>query len=130
LWVYLATRWADSGTYASSAYNIYLNYDDNGSKYGDICVKADTSDVEKMPVYASIHKDNQNKLNIILINRTLDKEGNAKIKIQRDYTYTSCTIYGFDYRSPDIKKIGTINNIENNYFELKVPQLTVYHLVF
>lgn len=128
--VYLATRWADSGTYAGSAYNIYLNYDGNGSKYGDICVKADTSDVEKMPVYASIHKDNQNKLHIILINRTLDKEGIAKIKIQGDYTYTSCTIYGFDYRSPDIKKIGTINNIENNYFELKVPQLTVYHLVF
>uniref|UniRef100_A0A7C3RJ23 Beta-mannanase n=1 Tax=Dictyoglomus thermophilum TaxID=14 RepID=A0A7C3RJ23_DICTH len=128
--VYLATRWAESGSYAASAYNIYLNYDGKGSKYGDICVKADSSDVEKMPVYASIHKDDQNKLHIILINRTWDEEGIAKIKIRGDYTYTSCTIYGFDYRSPEIKKIDTISNIENNYFELKVPQLTVYHLVF
>ena len=65
-----------------------------------------------------------------MINRTWDEEGIAKIKIHGDYTYTSCTIYGFDYRSPEIKKIDTISNIENNYFELKVPQLTVYHLVF
>ncbi|MCS7202647.1 MAG: glycoside hydrolase family 44 protein [Dictyoglomus sp.] len=128
--IYLATRWGDSGSYISSAYNIYLNYDGKGSKYGDICVKAETSDVENMPVYASIHKDNENKLHIIIINRNWDKEGIAKVNIESSYTYSSCVIWGFDYNSPNIRKMGEIKNIENNRFELKVPPLTVYHLVF
>lgn len=128
--VYLATRWGESGKYITSAYNIYLNYDGKGSKYGDICVQADTDDVENMPVYASVHKDNKNKLHIILINRSLDKEGLAKIKIKGSYNYSSCVIYGFDYISSEIRKFGEINNIQNNYFELEVPPQTVYHLVF
>lgn len=128
--VYLATRWGDTGSYITSAYNIYLNYDGKGSKYGDICVKAETSDVENMPVYASIHSDNEGKLHIIIINRSWDKEGIAKINIGGGRTYTSCTIYGFDYQSPEIRKMGEVNNIQNNYFELKIPPQTVYHIVF
>ncbi len=128
--VFLATRWGDSGSYITSAYNIYLNYDGKGSKYGDICVKAETSDVENMPVYASIHSDNEGKLHIIIINRSWDKEGIAKINIGGGRTYTSCTIYGFDYQSPEIRKMGEVNNIQNNYFELKIPPQTVYHIVF
>ncbi|MEN3012298.1 MAG: glycoside hydrolase family 44 protein [Dictyoglomus thermophilum] len=128
--VFLATRWGDSGSYITSAYNIYLNYDGKGSKYGDICVKAETSDIENMPVYASIHSDNEGKLHIMIINRNWDKEGIAKINIGGNRTYTSCTIYGFDYQSPEIRKMGEVNNIQNNYFELKVPPQTVYHIVF
>ncbi len=106
--VYLATRWGDSGSYITSAYNIYLNYDGKGSRYGDISVKAESTDVENMPVYASIHKDNENKLHIILINRSWDKEGIARININSSYTYASCKIYGFDYTSPQIGHSLTI----------------------
>lgn len=123
--VYLATRWGDSGSYITSAYNIYLNYN-----YGNISVKAETTDVENMPVYSSIHSDNNNKLHVILINRSWDKEGIAKVKINSSYNYTSCQIYGFDYTSPEIRRLGGVNKIVNNSFELKIPPLTVYHLVF
>ncbi|MGB4644400.1 MAG: glycoside hydrolase family 44 protein, partial [Dictyoglomaceae bacterium] len=126
--VYLATRWGDSGSYAASAYNIYLDYDGNGSKYGDTAVSAETSNVENMPVYASIQGSDDSKLHLIIINRSWDKEGIAQINIQSDSTYSSGTIYAFDYKSPTIREKGKID-IQNNTFELKVPPLSVYHLV-
>lgn len=53
--MYFAARWSDSGGYVAAVYNIYLNYDGNCSKYGNTNVSANTSDVEDMPVYASIN---------------------------------------------------------------------------
>jgi len=128
--VYLATRWGDSGTYAKSAYNIYLNYDGKGSKYGDTCVKAETTDVENLPVYSAIHGESDNKLHIIIINRNLDKVGKVSIVINNaSKNYSTSVIYGFDYSSPEIRKMGEVNNIQNNSFQINIPPLTVYHLV-
>ncbi|WP_232841896.1 glycoside hydrolase family 44 protein [Caldicellulosiruptor acetigenus] len=127
--VYFAARWGESGSYAAAAYNIYLNYDGKGSKYGDTNVFAKTSDVENMPVYASIKGDSDSELHIILINRNYDKSLTAKINIKSSKTYGSGEIYGFDKNSPSIRFIKKIDNIANNVITIDVPELTVYHVV-
>ncbi|WAM33659.1 glycoside hydrolase family 9 protein [Caldicellulosiruptor morganii] len=127
--VYMAARWGDSGSYAQAAYNIYLNYDGKGSRYGSTCVSAETTDVENMPVYASIEGEDDSTVHIILINRNYDRKLKAEIKMNNTRVYTGGEIYGFDSTSSQIRKIGVLSNIQNNTITIEVPNLTVYHIV-
>lgn len=127
--IYFATRWGDSGDYIAAAYNIYLNYDGKGSKYGNTNVKAVSSDSANMPVYASINGSNDSNLHLILINRNYDKKLTANINIKNTKKYLKAEIYGFDSKSADIKKVNAKINIKNNICTLDVPPLTVYHLI-
>lgn len=53
----------------------------------------------------------------------------AKISITSSKNYTKAEIYGFDSNSPTVRKMGSVDNIENNVLTLEVPNLTVFHIV-
>jgi hypothetical protein len=78
--VYAANIWG-GGPYTASGFNLYTNYDGKGSKYGDTSVKCDTSDVANSSVYASIVENNDNKLHIIVMNKSYDSAANFSFTI-------------------------------------------------
>jgi len=127
--VFLATRWGDSGSYVAAAYNIYLNYNGVGGKFGDTSVKAETSNVEDVPVYASIEGDNDNKLHIIVINRNYDNDINVTFQITAQTNYQSAEVWGFDSNSAQITQRTPVDNISNNTFTYTIPKFSVYHFV-
>uniref|UniRef100_UPI003899578F glycoside hydrolase family 44 protein n=1 Tax=Paenibacillus kobensis TaxID=59841 RepID=UPI003899578F len=115
--------------YVNSAFKLYRNYDGNGSKFGDIHVKADTSDVANSSIYASVKDNTNGELHLIVLNKSFDSPMNAAIQIAGDKSYTSGTVYGFDGTSTSITQVGAISSISGNQFTYTVPPLTAYHIV-
>ncbi|MBD3919819.1 fibronectin type III domain-containing protein [Paenibacillus sp. PR3] len=131
LGVYFASFWQlePNAEYVNSAFKLYRNYDGNGSKFGDIHVKANTSDVENSSVYASVKDATNNELHLVVLNKNFDNAQNATIQIAGSQAYTSAAIYGFDGTGTALKQIGTVSNISGNQFTYSIPPLTAYHIV-
>lgn len=56
--------------YVFGAFDMFLNYDGRGSRFGDMGVASTTSDAVRSSVYASL--DTTNRLVIVAINKTMD----------------------------------------------------------
>jgi mannan endo-1,4-beta-mannosidase len=126
--VYFASIWG-GGSYSASGFNIYTNYDGNGSKYGDTKVKAETSDVENSSVYASIEGNDDSKLHIIMINKNYDSPMTVNLNLNSSKNYTSGKVWAFDKGSANIYEKTPIENISGNEFSYTIPALTVCHIV-
>lgn len=126
--VYFASRWGDPGTYTDAAYQLYLNYDGKGSRFGDVSVKASTSDVVNVPSYAAIDQSNPSLLHIILINRNLTTVQTAAVTIGGTSNYGSGQAWGFDSTSPSLTDRGAIA-VTGNAFSLSLPALSAMHVV-
>jgi hypothetical protein len=70
--VFAANWWPDgtSGSFVNSAFNMYLNYDGRGSKFGNTSIQATNSSIATTAVYASQDAGNPNRMVIVLVNRT------------------------------------------------------------
>jgi hypothetical protein len=68
-----AANWWDDGssaTYVNSAFNMYLNYDGHGHKFGNTSIAASTNNIASTAVYASEDAGNSNRMVLTMINRT------------------------------------------------------------
>lgn len=126
--VYYATVWG-GGSYTAAGFNIYTNYDGNGSTYGDTKVKAETSDNENTSVYASVDSKDSSKLHVMMINKNYDQPMDINFNIASDKDYKSAKVYAFDRGSSNIYEKAPITNISNNNVTYTVPALTVCHIV-
>lgn len=126
-----ANLWGFTGdtSYTQAGFNIYRNYDGNNSKYGDINVSCNTSDIENSSVYASLDSKDSSKLHIMLINKNYDSSMKFNFNINSETNYKSGEVYSFNENSPKVTKVGDIDNIENNNLVYEVPKLTVMHIV-
>ncbi|NLW89435.1 MAG: endoglucanase A [Clostridiaceae bacterium] len=71
--VYAAALWPPldmKDSYTEAAFDMYLDYDGNGSSFGDISIYAQSSDWESTSVYASVFSDDPDKMVLIAINKT------------------------------------------------------------
>ncbi|MBB6692128.1 hypothetical protein H7B90_12020 [Cohnella xylanilytica] len=129
--LYFASFWKleSDSDYVNSAFKLYRNYDGNGSKFGDIHVKADTSDIANSSVYASVNDATNSELHLIVLNKSFDSSLNANIQIAGDKTYTSGVVYGFDSTGTALSQKGVISSISGNQFAYSIPPLTAYHIV-
>ncbi len=70
--VFAASAWpleAASGSYLVAAYDLYRNYDGQGSMVGDTTVRATTSDAKNTSVYAFTHTDDAKAVEVVAINK-------------------------------------------------------------
>ncbi|MBR5433328.1 MAG: carbohydrate-binding protein [Bacteroidales bacterium] len=123
--VYLACKWDVFKTYSISAYNLYLNYDGNGSKFGNTSVYAMQSDTVSLSSFASLD-DNKN-LHIIIVNKTNTVQ-KTKINIANGI-YEKGVVYGFGQATSDIIQLETISGIENSSFDYDVPTYSAVHII-
>ena len=68
-----AANWWDDGSsavYVNSAFNMYLNYDGRGHKFGNTSIAASTNNIASTAVYASEDAGNPNRMVLTMINRT------------------------------------------------------------
>lgn len=123
--VYLACKWDTFKKYSIAAYNLYLNYDGNGSQYGKTSVYAMQSDTVSLSSFASI--DENKNLHIVVVNKT-HLEQNTTFNIENGL-YSDGVVYGFGQTSSDISQLGTIGNIENSSFSYTVPAYSAIHII-
>jgi hypothetical protein len=126
--VYFATRWGSPGTFTDAAYRLFLDYDGQGSHFGDVGVEAATSDVVNVPAYAAIERAHPNILHVVLINRNLTGTESAAVSITGASTYQSGHAYGFDSSSSALSDRGAVA-LTSNGFSLDLPALTAVHVV-
>ncbi|HEY2882338.1 MAG TPA: glycoside hydrolase family 44 protein [Pirellulales bacterium] len=69
--VFAANWWPDgsTATFTNSAFNMYLNYDTRGGKFGNTSIAAGTDSISTSAVYASEDAGNANRMVLVLINR-------------------------------------------------------------
>ncbi len=93
--VFAAMAWplqSAMGNYLEAAYDLYRNYDGQGSVVGDTTVLATTTDAKSTSVYAYVHSDDARKVELIAVN----KQGSAQavtIRIASSPSFTTATLY-------------------------------------
>ena len=131
--VYLATLWllhdSPAPVYAAAAFNLYINYDGAGGKFGDTTVATTNSDLVNASAYASIAGENDAKLHLVVLNKNYDQPSTITVQIAGATHYTRARIFAFGSASATITERSAINGIAGNQFALTLPALTAAHVV-
>ncbi len=123
--VYLACKWDTFKKYSIAAYNLYLNYDGNNSKFGTTSVYAMQNDTAALSSFASL--DDEGNLHIISVNKTGLKQ-NTVFNIANGI-YTDGVVYGFGQNSANISQYDVIDKIENSSFSYVLPAYSATHII-
>jgi hypothetical protein len=129
--VYMGNIWVDQwGAYTLGAFRLYRNYDGKGGSYGDVNVRANSSDIENMTVYASVDTKDPSAMHIILLNKDFSNTETARVTIKSKIKYTSASVWGFDRASEGkITERAEPAGIKGNVFTYEMAPLSAYHIV-
>ncbi len=126
--VYLGCLWVLNGTpapvYVSAAFNLYLNYDGNGGKFGATSVTETDSDTVNSSAYASI--DAVNNLHLVVLNKSYTTPADFTFQIAGSANYASAQVYAFDANGSAIT-LRAPAAIANNQFTYTLPPTTAAH---
>ncbi len=129
--VYLGCFWllhgSPSPTYAAAAFNLYLNYDGQGSKFGSTSVQATDSDTVNTSAYASL--DQSGALHVVVLNKSYTQPADVAFQIAGPTPYMGASVYAFNASSPALKALPSAT-LANNQLTYTVPALTAAHFVF
>lgn len=137
--VYAANYWQTSSEidYVASAYRIYRNYDGKLSTFGDVSLKASSSDASMTSVYAATtsvadqaEADREvRKVHVIALNKASEPLADSFFTVVTDRSITDVEVWAFDGDSPDIKMLEPPLELRGNAFEYTLPALSVCHFV-
>lgn len=127
--VYLATYWGGLIGYIKSGFDLFCNYDGNGGRYGTTAVSAQTNNRQVSAVYASINGANDVNMHTMAINRSVTDTVVATIVISGARQYRSASVYAVDRTSYQVRRLPDVRDVVNNTFNVKMPPMSVYHLV-
>jgi hypothetical protein len=100
--VFAACWWDENkgDQFINAAFDLFLNYDGKGSRFGDTSIHARTDDVAATSVYASVDSRDPSSITLVLINKT-GREVQAKLNISHKVKLTTCD--AFELREPNTK---------------------------
>ncbi len=129
--IFAASYWHtgdSSDAYIHAAFNMYLNMDGKGSDFGDISISADTSDIGKTSVYASLDSQDPGKMVIMAINKS-DEWIEAQILISPNgNTYKTAAVYQLTSASDQILRLDDLK-IDGDQFTVPMDPLSVTCIV-
>jgi hypothetical protein len=126
--VYMATIWSTPGKFSRSGFQIYLNYDGQGGKYGDLAVPAIASDNAALSAYAALDSKDSTSLHLIAINK---KPSAQEVRFALNgFKYTGGKVYGFDEASGgSISSRQAVAGTATEPFTYSLPAHSVSHFV-
>jgi len=95
--LYMATIWSTPGKFSRAAFQLYLNYNGQGGKYGDLAVPASTTDNAALSTFAALDSKDQTSLHLIAINKKASAQS-VQFAL-KGFNYTEGKVYGFDEAS-------------------------------
>ncbi len=127
--VYFASIWSfDKNEYQLSAINMFTNYDGAGNGFGDTLVKSEYES-KNISVYSSIDKDDENKVKVMVINRSIHDEAPVNISLSSDKEYIGAEVYSLYGDNPEIKQLQKVDEITDNAFSYTLPALSVTEFI-
>ena len=129
--LFAASLWplAENRDFINAAFDMYRNYDAHGGHFGDISIKASTSDIEHSSVYASLDRDRPHRLVIIAINKSAGPLA-ADIQIAGPQRFYRVRVYRLTSAAPSPRQAADIITIyPQNTFTYSMPAYSVSTIV-
>jgi hypothetical protein len=127
--VYLATHWGAVDGFLRPAYALYRNYDGRNGTYGSRHCRATNSNWAKASAYAATRPGDGQTLDVILINKDLNRTMQATVSIAGAAQYRSGRDFGFDASHTTVTEFTPLPAISGNAFTVAIPPLSAHHLV-
>jgi mannan endo-1,4-beta-mannosidase len=127
--VYMATHWGSIDGFLRPAYSIFRNYDGKNGMFGDMHVRAATTNAASSSAYASTHSNDANTADLVLINKDVARTMQTSVTIAGSVQYHSARDFGFDASHQTVTEFNPIPSITGNAFTVSLPPLSVHHLV-
>lgn len=131
--LHLATAWPLSGfdqenpaPYFVAGRQLFLNFDGQGGRYGDIRVDCMGDNADRAPVYASVDSKT-GRLHVVVFNKNLHATLTTKLEIVGNWTAVAA--FGFDESSPELKS-RALPVKGGTGFETATPRRSAMHYVF
>jgi hypothetical protein len=126
--LYMATIWSTPGKFSKSAFQLYLNYNGQGGKYGDLAVPATASDNAAISSFAALDSKDSTALHLIAINKTASAQ-QAQFALN-GFNYTEGKVYGFDESSNgSITSRQAVSGNPGNSFTYSLPGHSALHFI-
>ena len=124
--IFAASVWGgtDKGSFINTGFDLFCNYDGKGGHFGDQALKAGSSDVSKVSIYAS--KNSAGKLTLVVINRTAES---TACGIKLDTNVRQAKAYRASGTSAKVTEAGA-EPISGGALHVTLPAMsvTVYEL--
>ena len=129
--VYLGCVWILHDTpppvYTAAAFNLYLDCDGKGGRFGDTSVPAADSDTVNTSAYASV--DSAGSLHVVVLNKSFTQPADLSFKIAGPASFAGAKVYAFDGGSPALTARAPAT-VANNQASYVLAPLTAAHFVF
>jgi hypothetical protein len=129
--VYLGCVWIlhdpPAPVYTGAAFNLFLNFDGQGGRFGDTSVSETDSDIVNSSAYASV--DAAGALHVVVLNKSFTQAAALSFKIAGPASYASASVYAFDASSPTVTARASAA-VANNLLTYSLPPLTAAHFIF
>ena len=129
--VFAANLWGDYTQFTSGGFNMYLNYNGNGGKFGDTSIGASVGngEIDNASVYASLDSTNPNRMVVMAINRT-GATKTAAISLTYDRVFNHAEVYQLTSASTNPARVSDISLNLLNALDYTMPAYSVTTLVF
>lgn len=126
----LATWWplGAKGVYVLGAFDLFLNHDGRGGRFGDVSVEAVTTDLNDTSVYAAVDRARPARLTLVVINKAPDARV-ASIRVVGDRGGGEARIYRLADGSPYPAPAGVVRVGGGGILELGMPGHTASAVV-
>lgn len=128
--VFLANMWElnNNVDMAYAALRAFTSYDGQGAHFGDTSVRANSSDVAKASVYASIDAQNEGRMVLVAINKTTGQL-RASMQLAAYGDYKTAEIWQLTNAQPSLVSAAAISASATNGFVYDMPALSVSVIV-
>lgn len=125
--VYLANYWRypEPGTPGFYAFQMFSNYDQRGSRFGDTSVQATSTHPQLLSAYAAIAKENS-RLTLLLINKDPQQAATVAVDLQNFANPRAVTLFRY---SADVPKNITKEELGMLPSTLEIPPYSLSLLV-
>ncbi len=125
--LFAANVWGE-GSYLDAAFAMYLDYDGQGGAFGDFSVDADTSDIAKSAIYASVDSEDPNRMVVIAINRT-SSAITTGVAVTHNRIFDHAEVYQLTSAGAVPQAMANIELDRLNAFQYTMPAYSVSTLV-
>jgi hypothetical protein len=110
--------------FSSAAFDMYRNFDGNNGSFGDISVKAQTSNIEDSAIYASKDSANPGTMVIVVINRT-DQPQPTQLHLHNAGPFKHAQVFQFTSAAPKPQPDGDIPVNDGQTLDYTMPARSI-----
>jgi len=106
---------------------MYLNYDGRNGAFGDTSVAAESSDIGRASVYASVDRGRQDGVVLVAVNRS-EAPLTAEVALTHPQGLARAEVYRLTAAAPGPKRDGELP-VSRNRFRCPLPAMSVATIV-